>query len=137
MSLPPTWTAWRSAALLMCQSSQLTSPSEATLRQQLELVRWELEKYGPAYNEPPAPQVIDEAMAVLEQHRQAEPFALAVQHGGEILRRRGREALSLSVAGCARVTAFQDPVIPHLGLLHAIVTRSQAEASMNDDAGVH
>jgi hypothetical protein len=119
----------------MCQSSQLTSPSADVMRRQLDLIRWELEKYGPAFNEPPAGQVVDEAMRLFQQHAQDEPFALAVHHGSEILRRRGREALTLAVVGCARVAAFVDPTVPHVGLLHAIVTRSRAEVSMNDPAG--
>jgi hypothetical protein len=111
------------------------SPSADVLRRQLDVIRWELEKYGPAYNEPPAGKVVDEAMAELQQHAQGEPFALAIQHGSEVLRRRGREALWLAIAGCARVTAFGSPTIPHVGLLHAIAVRSRSEASMNDDAG--
>src|SRR5262245_48130010 len=115
IALPESWSAWRSAAALMCFSSYLSGGKQ--LSRQLPLIYWELEKYGPSFCEPPAKQVVDEAMTFLqkqlEQTDALMPENLGRFHGSVILQHRGREALNMSLAGCARVAAFEATTPAH------------------------
>jgi hypothetical protein len=131
--LPSTWTAWRSAVVLMLYSSWLSKSTRRDL--ELERIWWELEKYGPTFCEAPAPAIVQDATAFIGRVDVADLLAAASMHGSEILRRRGREALDLTVAACARVAALGTYTPTHTMLLHHVVTHSRGVAALGDADG--
>ncbi|HEY1811492.1 MAG TPA: hypothetical protein VGG74_04000 [Kofleriaceae bacterium] len=131
--LPSTWTAWRSAAVLMFINAWLSKSTRRDV--QLERMWWELEKYGPTFCEPPAPVIVDDATAFIARVGIDDPLAVASMHGTEILRRRGREALDLTVAACARLAALGTYTPTHTTLLHQVVTRSRGVSALGDADG--
>jgi hypothetical protein len=132
---PSTWTAWRSAATLMLISVGLSKSTRLVV--QLERIHWELEKYGPTFREAPAPAIVQDAIAFIDRDRAdvADLLAAASMHGTEILRRRGREALDLTVAACARVAALGTYTPTHTMLLHHVVTRARGVSALGDADG--
>lgn len=131
--LPGAWTAWRSAAALMCFSSHLAGGRQ--LARQLPLIYWELEKYGPCFGEPPATQVVNDAMTFLrkqvEQIDTLMPENIARFHGSLILQRCGREALNASLAGCARVAALEATTQAHDLMLYDAAVSSLGQVSIS------
>ena len=121
----------------MCFSSYLSGGHE--LQRQLGLMYWELEKLGPCYCEPPAPEIVDEAMALLQQQLEPRdaltPEALARFHGSEVLRRRGREALNSALASCARVAALEASTPAHDAMAFAAARHSIGNISIGDSDG--
>jgi hypothetical protein len=103
--LPDTWTGWRSAAALMILTGHASglplSPA------QKRLIFWELEKYGPCYCELPAEELAADALRLvaeqLSSDTEPDPCAYGRFHASVVLARRGREALNLTLAACARV----------------------------------
>jgi hypothetical protein len=130
-SLPDNWSAGRSSAALIALASTYTSPSLSEL--QLDLMRWELEKYGPAFHEPFADVAINEALQVT--HGERDVRAAAIAHGSEILRRRGREMLDGALCAAARVAVFGTPN-PALDALFYDVSRyAHGKVAMGDGNG--
>jgi hypothetical protein len=129
--LPPEWSAGRSTAALIGFAGTFTSDRLSTL--QLDLTRWELEKYGPSFHEPFAEIVIEAGIGQLANLTPNEGRQFAVVHGSEILRRRGREALDLALAACARVAALGPRPSPYLdSMLFDISTYARGEVSLGD-----
>ncbi len=87
---------------------------------------------------PPAPQVVDEAMAFLqaqlEPNDRVIPEHLARFHGSVVLLRRGREALNTALAGCARVAAFEASTPAHDVMIFAAARDSIATVIGAGDA---
>jgi hypothetical protein len=106
--LPDTWTGWRSAAAMMILSGHASglplSPA------QKRLICWELEKYGPCYCEPPPDELVTDALRLaaeqLSLDKQPDVCAYGRCHASLVLARRGREALNLTLAACARVNNY-------------------------------
>lgn len=102
VSLPASWSAGRSMAALMAFSGYV-----AGAKPQIRLMQWELEKYGPAFHEPPSAVVIEEAMRFselqFEPADQTDPRAMGRFHGSEIVSRRSRELLDLTASACMRI----------------------------------
>jgi hypothetical protein len=129
--LPVEWSAGRSSAALIGFAGTFTGDQLSKL--QLDLARWELEKYGPAYHEPFAEIVIEDGVTQLAKLAPSEGRRFAAMHGSEILRRRGREALDLTIAACARVAGLGPRPSPYLdGMLFDISTYALAEVSLGD-----
>jgi hypothetical protein len=97
LSLPDNWSAGRSSAALIALASRYTSPSLSEL--QLDLMRWELEKFGPAFHEPFADVAIGEALQLTQGERDVRTAAIA--HGSEIL--------DGALCAAARVAVFGTP----------------------------
>lgn len=117
----------------MCFSSYLSGGKQ--LARQLPLIYWELEKYGPCFCEPPAKDVVDEAMAFLKQQLEQTdalmPENIARFHGSVILQRRGREALNASLAACARVAAIEATTSAHDEMIYDTAVSSAGQVSIN------
>jgi hypothetical protein len=117
----------------MCFSSHLAGGKQ--LARQLPLIYWELEKYGPGFGEPPATQVVDEAMQLLrrqlEQIDSLMPEHLARFHGSVILQRKGREALNASLAACARVASVEATTQAHEEMLYDAAVSSLGQVSIS------
>lgn len=117
----------------MCFSSHLAGGKQ--LGRQLPLIYWELEKYGPCFGEPPARQVVDEAMTLLRQQLEQidslMPEHLARFHGTVILQRHGREALNASLAACARVAAVEATTQAHDMMLYDAAVSSRGQVSIS------
>lgn len=97
---------------------------------QLRRMYFELEKYGPAFNEPPAPRLVDEAASRFAREPFDDVRAFARARGTEILQRRGREALDLVVAACARIAALGTTTPKHAVLCFELVKHSKSTTSL-------
>ena len=128
-------TAWLSAAKLMIASAQLSGWDRRV--EQLRCMYFELEKYGPAFNEPPAPRLLDDAASGLARESLEDVRAFARAHGSEILQRRGREAVDLVVSACARVAALGTSTPKHSVLCFELVRGSKGTAALERNGATY
>lgn len=133
IDLPPDWTGWRSAAALMTLSLYVTQAADRN--PQIQLIHWELEKYGPTFCEPAPGQLVSAAIAVLEQQvTQADlvdPREVGRFHASEVLRRRGREALDLALCASARAAALATATPAHTTWLHDLMIHARSRQSFD------
>jgi hypothetical protein len=129
--LPAEWSSGRSMAALIGFAGTFTGDRLTPL--QLDLARWELEKYGPAYHEPFAEIAIEAGITQLASLTPSEGRQFAVLHGSEILRRRGREAVDLAISACARVAALGPRPNQYLdAMLFDVSAYARGEVSMGE-----
>src|SRR5690242_12090130 len=133
IDLPANWTGWRSAAALMTLSVYVTQTADRA--SQIQLIHWELEKYGPTFCEPPPGELVRDAIAVLEQQMTqadlVDPREVGRFHASEVLRRRGREALDLALCACARVAALATATPAHTTWLHDLMIHARSSHSFD------
>jgi len=144
VSLPDAWTGWCSAAVLMTFSGRRAGIRLSKIQQRL--ICWELEKYGPCYCEPSADSVIRDALRFFAQQRtpdgDGESRELVRFHASLLLARRGREALNLTLAACARVRAYgprgEDPALQlllHDACIHSVGQAMFRQKELNRHLG--
>jgi hypothetical protein len=131
-ALPETWTAGRSSAVLMMLSSALAGGK--TSKERIQHTQWELEKYGPAFHEPPSNILIEDGARFWRLQAdtvdESDPRALGRFHGSEILRRRGRQALDATTAACARIAACGEAPGKVISMLEDVVRHSTGVMSL-------
>ena len=133
------WSALSSAGALMIMAARLDGRQLSDA--QRARITWELEKYGPCYNEVESRLLVPnaEAMAQKDLERAPDVTALAgrmVEHGTRILRPRDRSTLRYALAGAARTTAMAGALEPvHLSLLDDVWLRSKGQMAIDGAFG--
>lgn len=126
------WTAGSSVAALVrlvaTARSAFLSPA------QIGLLQWELEKFGPRYDEPPANVVIRDGLRGLRAVAVLGIREVALLHGQEIMRLRGREALDRALVTAARVAARESTVADEVAELLYEVSSRAIEPVLASDA---
>lgn len=137
--LPGSWSAGRSVAALMTFSGLLAGAPKT--KRLIQLMHWELEKYGSAFHEPPSTTLLDEGArfwgAQCQKTDIADPRALGRFHGGEILRRRGRELLDAALSACVRVASLGSTPERVVSMLADAARHSVGDVSIVEDGGVY
>jgi len=130
-SVQSEWTAGSSTAafvrLLATYRSAFLSPA------QTGLLQWELEKFGPRYDEPPPDVLIRNGVLGLRSVAVLGIREVALLHGREIARLRGREALDRALMAAARVAADNRAITDDVAALLFDVSKRAVEPSLSCD----